>query len=159
MAVSRTLGTLSPVVYFVNHRDPRHPEGYLMPAPYSSMSTPEGYSRHEACTLREVDALQRRLYEQAYREREAALEKDDAQWRARLERVNDSLYASLASSSTSEYEKEFIRLYLRLRDDKRERYRQRFMEFVLFNHARENDLGDRRADEETVRLDRIDVQD
>jgi hypothetical protein len=142
------LGTLTPCIYFVNHRDPRHPEGYIMLAPYTDCPTPEGYSRHEAGTLADIDTLQRRLLEQCQREWEQEMSLDEAQWRSRWDAITDRLHARLVSSSTSEYDKAFIREYIKLRVEKRDRHRQRFTERTAYIYAREMDLGSRRADEE-----------
>jgi hypothetical protein len=141
--VTRTAGNIEPVIYFVNHRDPAHPPGYLMLAPYSDFPTPEGYERCGADTLREVDRLQARLIEQERRQWESELERDEAQFQAKSDEVRDRLYARMTSISTPEFEKEFIRLYLSLRIDKRERHRQRWMERTAYLHAREMDLHGR----------------
>lgn len=152
------LGSLQPIIFYVNHQDPAHPEGYILLAPYSEFPTPAGYSREEAGTLPEVDRLQKRLQEQSRREWEAEYECDEAQWVERCERTRGNLYARLASSATSEWDKEFIRNYLQLREEKRDKYKQRFFERTAYLHAREFDLGDRAADKEEVRLDRLEVK-
>lgn len=159
MGVAYKLGSLSPIVYFINHRDPAHHEGYIMLAPTSWYPTPEGYSRHEATCLPEIDTLQKRMLEQCQREWEAERLTDEMQWKSRWDRVTDNLYSKLTSAATSEYEKEFIRLYLQLREDKRERHRQRFTERTAYLHLREFDAAPgRRDDEERVNLDRITVR-
>lgn len=133
-------GTIPPVIYFVNHTNSRHPVGYLELATYSAEPTPDGFSREEAGTLREAYALQTRLQEQAYQERRAEYEMDQARWAERKQRVRDSLMRTLASSSTSEYEKEFIRLYLQLRDgEKRKKYESLWLQRTSFLWALEMD--------------------
>jgi len=152
----RTLGTLEPVIYFVNHTDPRRPEGYVVLAPYSSFATPPGHSREEARTLAEVDKLQSRLIEQEMRATEADWLYNETLTAGKRKAVEDSLRTRMVSSATTPYEREFIELYLQLRDEKRAKYQQRFMERTMFLHARENDTPrGRGVDEETVNLDRI----
>lgn len=152
----RTLGTLEPVIYFVNHTDPRRPEGYVVLAPFSSFQTPEGHSREEAHTLAEVDVLQKRLIEQEQRTIESEYFYNEALVATQRQEIRDRLYARMVSSSTSEYEKEFIQLYLQLREDRRAKYRQTFLERTMYLRAREMDTPkDRRADEERVNTDRI----
>jgi len=155
MPVSRTLGTLSPIVYFVNSaggdRDPAHPAGYLMLAPYSDFPTPHGYLREYAGTLREARVLQDRLIAQSREEWEREAEANHKLIDARRAEVRDRIYARMTSSSTSEYEREFLRLYLQLREDKQAKYDSLWMQRVAYLHALENDLGDRRADKEEWR--------
>lgn len=145
----RKRGCIEPVVYFVAHHCPKgHPEGYIMLAPYSSYPTPEGYSYHEADTLAAVDVLQSRLQEQEAREWEAERTMDEAQFHARRQKVRDSLYARMTSGSTGQYEKDFIREWLKLRSEKRRRYSDAFEHRHAYLYAREFDTPGRRADEE-----------
>lgn len=149
-------GTLSPVVYFVNHTDPTKPSGHITLAPYSDFPCPRGHSTEYADTLQLVDRLQKRLQEQELREREQEWRSDENLYRSITDSVRDRLYQRMCSAKTSEYEKEFIRLYLQVREDRREKHRQRFMERTMYLWARENDVPKgRRDDEESVNLDRI----
>ena len=155
MPVSRTLGTLSPIVYFVNSsggdRDPAHPAGYLMLAPYSDFPTPHGYLREYAGTLREARVLQDRLIAQSREEWEREAQANHKLIDARRAEVRDRIYARMTSSATSEYEREFLRLYLQLREDKQAKYDSLWMQRVAYLHALENDLGDRDAAKEEWR--------
>lgn len=150
------LGTLEPVIFFRNHRDPAHPPGYLMLAPYSDFPTPSGYTREAAGTLADVDRLQRTLIEQERRDAEADALHDEAVLGRRYAEMTDKLRAKMVSSSTSAYDHDFIEAYLKVREERRERHRQRFMERTMFLHAREMDTPkDRAVDDETVKLDRV----
>jgi hypothetical protein len=153
------LGTLTPIIYFVAHRDPRgRPEGHIILAPYSDCPTPPGYSREYEDTLAGIDRLQTRLNAQTAREfareHEAFYGAEDL---IRAE-VADRLYARLCSSATSEFEKDYIRAYLQLRIDKREKHRRNFECRAAFLYAREMDLGKRRADEESFNVERHEVK-
>jgi hypothetical protein len=77
--------------------------------------------------------------------------------KARRAAIRDRIYQRIASSATTEYEREFLKLYLQLRDErKKEIYRQRFFEYQTFHfYARHNDLGDRDASKEEVNLDKV----
>jgi len=150
------LGSLSEVIYFRNHRDPAHPPGYLMLAPYSEFRTPDGYSREAARTLGEIDALQRTLISQERRDCEQEILHDEAVLSRKVMEVTDRLRQRMVSSSTSPFERDFIELYLQLREEKRDRHRQRFMERTMYLHARENDAPRGRDDNsESVNLDRV----
>jgi hypothetical protein len=155
MTVSRTLGTLTPIVYFVNSagadRDPAHPAGYIMLAPYSDYPTPHGYLREHAGTLRDARRLQDRLIEQSREEWSREAETNHTLVDARRAEVRDRIYARMTSSDTTPYEREFLRLYLQLREDKQAKYDSLWMQRTAYLHALENDLGDRRADSEEFR--------
>jgi len=143
------LGTLEPVFYFVNFRDPAHPPGYILLAPYTGCRPPDGYQSEYADTLAAVDRLQRTLQRQERQQWERELEGDETRMRARYDAIGDALRTKMVSSSTSAYEREFIALYLRLRDEKRDRHRQRFTERVCYLTAREFDTPrGRRVDSE-----------
>lgn len=150
------LSSLEAVVYFVNHEDSAHPAGYVLLAPTSSHPTPEGYSRELARSLPEIDRLQAILVSQERREWERELAADERLMEGRRADVRDRLYARMTSSTTSPYEREFIQLYLQLREDKRARHRQRFLERTAYLTAREMDTPrGRQVYEERVNVDRI----
>jgi hypothetical protein len=130
-------------------------DGYRILAAFSGQPTPEGHEREEYDTLAEIDKLQKILQQQEYDAAQRECEFDQAQVSARADAVRDRLYERMTSGSTSQYEKDFIRLYLQLRDErKRETYRQRYLEHQWYLYARENDLGDRAADSEEFNVER-----
>lgn len=148
--IDRKFGTLEPIIYFENSRGdivmpPDTPSARYF---YSEKRDARGltYRDHgfewrEAGTLEEVDRLQKRLNDHERRKAEAAAERDEEKYRERSRSVRDSLYGRMVSSSTSPYEKEFIKYYLQLREEKRERHRQRFLEATSYLWAREMDKG------------------
>lgn len=153
--INRALGTLDPIVYFENS------EGAIVLPPETATARyfyeghrggsgrtyrELGFEWREAGTLAEIDALQKRLVEQERREAERNAEVDDARSRMIWEKVGASLRARMVSSSTSEYEKEFIRLYLELREERRARHRQRWLERTSYLWAREFDSGTKATD-------------
>lgn len=155
MSLSFKLGSLDPVVYFQNSR------GEIVLPPDSTLARyfyegardsngktyrDLGFEWREAGTLAEVDDLQRRLVEQDRRSNEAGAERDEALRGESWRRVGDRLRARMVSSSTSTYEREFIGLYLRLRDEKRAKHRQRWLERVSYLWAREMDASSRPTD-------------
>jgi hypothetical protein len=151
------LGTHEAVVYFRNYRDPSHPVGYLMLAPYSECRAPEGYDRCVARTIPEIVRLQDRLREQ---ERDAALRDnlyDEAILGQRDAAHRSELYTRMVSNSTTPYERDFIRELLKLKDErKRKRYAEALAQHNLYLHALEMDAPKNRdADSEKVSLDRV----
>lgn len=153
----RKIGTLEPVIYFVNETDPRRPRGHIVLAPYSSFPCPSTHRAEAAETISEVNKLQSRLIEQTRAELiDEKLSEESATARAR-ERVVDSLRERMISSSTSAFERDFITHYLWLRDEKkREKWRGILEGTQMYLHALEMDQDPARgADEERVNLDRI----
>lgn len=146
-------GTLN-VIYFVhadNHR--------IMLAPYTGFPTPYNHTREVANTLTEVSTLQRRLQEQERRDAEREYITGESKMEALSQVIRDKLYARMASSATTEYEKDYIRAWLELKDEKK---RQRYAEiFHLRQHylwALEMDSArNRKSDEESVNTERITV--
>ena len=148
------MGTLSPIIYFTNHKDPAHREGYLMLAPYSSMPTPAGWSREEAGTLRECYALQRRLQEQEAEDWKREGARDIEMLREKFKQTRDRMLTRMASSSTSEYDKEFMRCYLQLQEEKLAKHERNFEHRNAYIHSLEQDARPgRRDDEETVNVE------
>ena len=146
----RKPGTVAPVVYF------RYPNGHLVLAPFTDCPTPDNAIREEVDTLPAIDRLVDTLRKQEYQASQNEMQYDMNLFAAKDKEIRDKLYARLTSGSTSEYEKEFLRYYLQLRDErKRETYRQRFLEAQWYLHARENNLGNRAADKEEVNVERI----
>lgn len=120
MTIRRAMGTLTPIIYFVNR------DGNISLPPVSDCPTPRGYERREAGTLAEVDALQSRLQDQERRQLEEEHMLDEARWGAVRQRVSDNLRQRMVSADTSPYERDFISAYLELREEKRAKYQQRF---------------------------------
>jgi hypothetical protein len=134
------------VIYF------EHPDGRIIIAPesidtdysharksYDLKYSNEGWMWREAGTLSEVDALQKRLCELEQRRIEKMIEVDDSVKSRIRQMTSDVLFARMASSSTSPWERDFIKSYLQLRDDKRSKYQQRLLEHNSFIYAREYD--------------------
>lgn len=93
----------------------------------------------EAGTLSEVDRLQKRLVDQESKRSEHMAQAVGDRSRAITDAVADNLRQRMCSSATSVFEREFIGLYLKLRDEKRGKYRQRLEEHNWFMWAREMD--------------------
>jgi hypothetical protein len=139
--INRALGTLEPVIFFENS------SGEIMLPPttedarwlYGSKYSREGWEWREAGTLPEVDRLQKRMVESERRRDEREAQADERSGAQRWQAVSDNLRQRMISSSTSAYEREFIQLYLQLREEKRDRHRQRFKERTYYLVAREMD--------------------
>jgi len=99
----------------------------------------------EANTLPEIDRLQTRLHRQAQEELQVAEFNDETMWRERRKQIYDNLYQRLISAGTDEYEKEFLRHYLQLREEKRQKYHARFVCDRAYFTAREFDQSGRNA--------------
>lgn len=145
-------GTLN-VVYFV------HSNGHVTLAPYTAFPTLPDCIRETANTLAEVDRLQKRLVAQERAQLERESQYEEATFGARQEVIRNKLYARLSSCVTTQYEKDFIREWLKLRDDsKRHKHAQILEHAQMYLHAREFDTPGRRSDEERVNLDRLEMK-
>lgn len=152
----RKLGSLEPVIYFRNISNSTRPVGWLILAPYTDCPLEVGYERCAAESLPEVDRLHKTLEYQEAGERSADVIHDERVFGPLRDKIRDNLYAKLVSSGTSELEKDFIRAYLSYRIDKRDKFHERYLEYVTYFHAREMDSPkNRRVDEERVNLDRV----
>jgi hypothetical protein len=114
-------------------------DGTISLPPTDDTPCPPGYMRCEANTLDEVDKLQKRLQQATYERCQRELQRDEEAFAESRERVRSSLTAKIASSATTEYEREFLRAYIQLREEKRDKYRQRFACDVAYLEMREND--------------------
>ena len=150
------LGTASAIEYFYNRRNPAHPIGFLILAPYSSAPMPYGYTREFADDLPSVDRLQSILLSQEKRDWEQEQLTSESVMAERQRAVVDRLRQLLCSSSTSPYEREFISAYLQLREEKREKYRRMWEQRTAYLDvlAHETPRG-RKPNEEKVNLDRV----
>lgn len=144
MTVHTVPGRLSrPVLFFKNVK------GHIQLPPTDEVALRlkdgmrhRGYELMEAATLKEIDRLQKELEEQDYRVNEHLLDKHENLMLAVRKQVRDRLNAKLSSSAYSAYEKDFIREYIRLRDDKRAKWRQKFTADTAYFMAREFDNAD-----------------
>jgi hypothetical protein len=135
MAERNAVGTFSPVVYFES--------------PCGEISLPgtadqdqrgsNGWIRREACTLDQVDRLQRKLEEQDRRELRTQLERDEMALEEKRKKIRESLLRSMTSSQTSHYEKEFIREYLAIADERKRKFYQQDKKINSYFMARELD--------------------
>ena len=114
-------------------------DGTISLPPEDSTPCPPGYDRREANTLAEVDRLQSRLQRATYERCQRELMRDEQACAESRERVRASITARIASSATTEYEKEFLRYYIQLREEKRQAYQKKFSCDVAYLEMREND--------------------
>ena len=65
----------------------------------------------------------------------------------------------MTSSASTQYEKDFLREWLKLRDEKKRiKYAQILEHAQMYLHAREFDTPGRRSDEERVNTDRLELK-
>jgi hypothetical protein len=114
-------------------------DGTISLPPEDSTPCPPGYDRREANTLAEVDRLQSRLQRATYERCQRELMRDEQACAESRERARASITARIASAATTDYEKEFLREYIKLREEKRDKYRQKFACDVAYLEMREND--------------------
>lgn len=135
-----SLGQLNPICYFENSRGviALPPSTQYGKAVQDRMKG-RGFEIKYAGTLAEVDHLQKRMIQQEYQQQQRAIENDERMGARVHASVASRLYQRMLSSETSDYEKEFIRTYLRVREDKREKHRKKFELDQMYFEAREFD--------------------
>lgn len=148
----RAAGTLEPIIYF--ERSDGHvilpvydagcPEQArrVFTERFKNHATEKWQWRETDGTLSAVDALQKRLTDQELRRDARMMEAHQAvRERCRAE-VASALRQRMCSSSTTPYEREFISVYLTLRDEaKRDKYRQGLEHRNYYLFAREMNSG------------------
>ena len=151
----RALGTLDPVIYFQDSK------GHILMPPvevgkgpvlalklFEEKFKPQGYQWKEAGTLQEVEKLQNQLIAQETRILQAQGQRMDNAREASRRVTSSNLRQRMASSSCSQYERDFIRLWLDMDEEKRKKYTQRFTERNMYLWGLEmdsshNDVTDR----------------
>ena len=159
----RAIGSLSPVIYFYNPSMTtimigpmivRLGQGHILIPPceighgdetarmmYEGRYKDKGYQWREAGTLNEVDRLQRMLVDQEGRILEAKGAKMDNAREIARQQSSRNLRQRMASGSCSAFERDFIRNWLDMNEEKRKKYNQRFTEYQSYLWAREQDSG------------------
>lgn len=99
----------------------------------------QGYAWNEAGTLAEVQRLQARWADQEVKVRRH-MGQHDHEVRQRVHsEVASRLRQTMASSSTTPFEREFIKLWLELRQDKQDAYTRKWEDYHFYNQALEFD--------------------
>lgn len=133
-------GTFSPVVYFES------PTGKIsLPGTDDEANGrgQNGWVRKEATTLHQVDDLQRRMEDWDRREMRGQLDRDEYMFQQKRQKVRDSLLRTLTRGNTKPYEKEFIREYLSVSDERKRKFYQKDKKMAAYFMAREFDDGGR----------------
>ena len=147
----RAMGTLSSPIYFLRsdgkidipvfeEGNPELARKVFESRRYKYHPTEKWEWREDCTSLADVDRLNDKLVEQEMRQNEAMYQGHSQMREMIRARVASSLRQTMCSSSTSAYEREFIKLYLDLRDQKkRDKYGQELMNRNYFLWSREMD--------------------
>jgi hypothetical protein len=144
----RALGSLNPVIYFENAA------GHLLLPPeeigqgpaeahrlYDQRYRSQGYQWREAGTLNDVQRLQKRLTDQEMRLREHQAEVDENAREQVHRETAARLRARMTSADCKPFERDFIRYWLEMQEEKRTKYTQRWREYNDYIWALEQDSG------------------
>lgn len=135
-------GTLEPVTYFINSSGAiALPPSTRYALACKDRMRARGFELKEAATLPEIDALQKHMVRQEYAQQQRQLEHEEALGARIRGSVRDRLYSRMTSSGCSEYEKEYIRVYLQTREEKRHKHQQRFAADQMYFESREFDAS------------------
>lgn len=139
------LGTLSAIIYFENKDGRIVLPGYDAGKPEQARKVFEmrfrhmGYDWREAGTLAEVDRLQTRMREQILREQAPNLERQSEAREIIHAQTASAMRQRMMSSSTTPYDRDFMELYLKLQETKRDKYRDAFDHRNMYLNIREQD--------------------
>jgi hypothetical protein len=116
----------APLVRYFIRRD-----GAILIPPTSDIPCPSHSNEHYCHTIRDVESLVRRMQQAALDEAERAGIRQSIVWEPKMQAIRDDLLSKMHSAATTPWEREFIREWLKLRDErKKEKYAQ------LFEHRR-----------------------
>jgi len=139
------MGNLRPIIYF------EAPNGYIVLAAYDEgkpemamreyreMYQPRGFAWREASCWSEWTALQKRLIAQEVRQQQIARDNLMANYDTASKRVRDAFYQRMVSAACSDYEREFLKGWLALKEEKRAKYEQLWRERQSYLWAVEQD--------------------
>lgn len=105
-----------------------------------------GWSWCEADTLGAIDTLQKRLSQQDIQEAEKRVQVNSFVRDQIYRETGSNLRSRMVSDATSPWERDFIKAYLSLREDKRDRYRDSLLHHNYYIWSRENDDGSKVED-------------
>lgn len=135
-------GTFEPVVYFENYRGtiaiPPSTEDALH---LKAEMARKGFVLREACTLAQVQALQKTIQEQEVRIREGRLEREEHMFKQARDERRTRLMQRRNSSSCSPFERDVIDAHMKHMDEKhearvaKERAVQHYFEELEFNSS------------------------
>jgi hypothetical protein len=149
----RKPGSIEPIIYF------RRADGYIILAPYTSAPCPEDCVREEADTLPAARKLQDILVSQERRQWESEHHYDLALVARQEAEMRDKFNERIASTGTSQYEKDFLRAWMQLRDErKREKYRKLYEQRQAYLYSLEYDSPGRSVSVESFNVERHDVK-
>jgi hypothetical protein len=150
------MGTLTPVIYFLCSA------GHVVLAPYSSVTISSCEYQHPVTSLRcglpvhregadtltAIGQLERRLT--AQENAKFAVEKaiDESTREEAVRRTRDNLCQKLYSSATPQAEKDFIRAWMDLQDEKRAKHASKYEAYSVYVHAAHYDSHGRQPDDE-----------
>jgi hypothetical protein len=102
---------------------------------------PEGFETMEAGTLAEVTKLQKRLEQQEFKERDVEVENYKQQFAEARAQKRANIVRLMTSPDTSAHDKQFLETFLQVREDRREKYIQRFAERTAYLNVLAFDEG------------------
>lgn len=124
----RALGTLEPVTYFEHHitGEIAIPPTDEMAQAVKKVMESRGFNYREACSLHEIDALQKKITEFEHRKADQLKEADEERYKRLKGSAYHRLIDRMTSSRTSPFERDFIRNYLMAKEAKRAKWVKQF---------------------------------
>lgn len=116
----------APLCRYFERRD-----GAILIPPTSDIPCPPQCIERYCTSIRDVESLVRRMQQIAMDEADRAGVRQQIVWEPKMQAIRDDLLAKMHSAAVGEWEREFIREWLKLRDEKKKEHYAR-----LFEHRR-----------------------
>lgn len=115
-------------------------DGAILIPPTSDIPCPPNCNERYCTSIRDVEQLVRRMQQIAIDEADRAGVRHQIVWEPKLKEIRESLIAKMHTASVSQYEKDFIEEWLKLRDErKKEHYARLFEQRRVIAEALEYD--------------------
>jgi hypothetical protein len=113
----------APLCRYFERRD-----GSILIPPTSDIPVPPHCIERFCTSIRDVEALVRRMQQAAMDEADRAGVRQQIVWEPKLKAIRESLIAKMHTAGVSQYERDFITEWLKLRDEKKKEHYARLFE-------------------------------
>lgn len=103
-------------------------DGAILIPPTSDIPCPPNCIERTCNSIRDVESLVRRMQQIAMDEAERAGLRQSIAWEPKLQAIRDSLLTKMHTAGVSQYERDFITEWLKLRDEKKKEHYARLFE-------------------------------
>lgn len=103
-------------------------DGAILIPPTSDIPCPPNCIERYCNSIRDVESLVRRMQQAAMDEADRAGVRHQIVWEPKLKAIRDSLISKMHQAGVSQYERDFIEAWMKLRDEKKKEHYARLFE-------------------------------